>query len=157
MPTTRIKEKISKLVSGHVPEFVKSDYTTFVSFIEAYYRFLEQDQGALEVVQNAKEYGDIDRTLDSFVNYFIANYAQDIGYNSAVNKRLLVKRIKDLYEAKGSEISFKILFKLLYDAEVDTSHPYDNVLIASDGTWDQKVSLRIEVTSGNIENIAMIN
>ena len=153
MSTTRIKEKISKLVSGHVPEFVKSDFTTFVSFIEAYYRFLEQDQGALELVQNAKEYGDIDRTVDSFVNYFITNYAQDIGYNTVVNKRLLVKRIKDLYEAKGSEISFKILFKLLYDTEVDTSHPYDNVLIASDGTWDQKVSLRIEVTSGNIENI----
>ena len=153
MPTTRIKEKISKLVSGHVPEFVKSDYTTFVSFIEAYYRFLEQDQGALEVVQNAKEYGDIDRTLDSFVNYFIANYAQDISYNVLLNKRLLVKRIKDLYEAKGSELSFKLLFKLLYDTVVDTSHPYDNVLIASDGTWDQRVSLRIEITSGSITNI----
>ena len=153
MPTTRIKEKISKLVSGHVPEFVKSDYTTFVSFIEAYYRFLEQDQGALEVVQNAKEYGDIDRTLDSFVNYFIANYAQDIGYNALVNKRLLIKRIKDLYEAKGSELSFKLLFKLLYDTAVDTSHPYDNVLIASDGTWDQRISLRIEITSGSITNI----
>jgi len=153
MSTTRIREKISKLVSGHVPEFIKSDYTTFVSFIEAYYRFLEQDQGALEVVQNAKEYGDIDRTVDSFVNYFIANYAQDIGYNTVVDKRLLVKRIKDLYEAKGSEISFKILFKLLYDTVVDTSHPYDNVLIASGGTWDQKVSLRIEITSGSIENI----
>jgi hypothetical protein len=153
MSTTRIKEKISKLVSGHVPEFIKSDYTTFVSFIEAYYRFLEQDQGALEVVQNAREYGDIDTTLDSFVNYFIANYAQDIGYNALVNKRLLIKRIKDLYEAKGSEVSFKILFKLLYDTVVESSHPYDNVLIASDGTWDQKVSLRIEITSGSVTNI----
>ena len=153
MPTTRIKEKISKLVSGHVPEFIKSDYTTFVSFIEAYYRFLEQDQGALEVVQNAKEYGDIDRTLDSFVNYFIANYAQDIGYNALVNKRLLIKRIKDLYEAKGSDLSFKILFKLLYDTVVESSHPYDNVLIASDGTWDQRVSLRVELTSGSVDNI----
>ena len=153
MPTTRIKEKISKLVSGHVPEFIKSDYTTFVSFIEAYYRFLEQDQGALEVVQNAKEYGDIDRTLDSFVNYFIANYAQDIGYNALVNKRLLIKRIKDLYEAKGSDLSFKILFKLLYDTLVESSHPYDNVLIASDGTWDQRVSLRVEMTSGSVDNI----
>jgi len=153
MSTTRIKEKISKLVSGHVPEFIRSDYTTFVSFIEAYYRFLEQDQGALEVVQNAKEYGDIDRTVDSFVNYFIANYAQDIGYNAAVNNRFLIKRIKDLYEAKGSEISFKILFKLLYDTVVDTSHPYDNVLIASGGKWEQKASLRIEITSGSAENI----
>ena len=153
MPTTRIKEKISKLVSGHVPEFIKSDYTTFVSFIEAYYRFLEQDQGALEVVQNAKEYGDIDRTLDSFVNYFIATYAQDIGYNALVNKRLLIKRIKDLYEAKGSDLSFKILFKLLYDTLVESNHPYDNVLIASDGTWDQRVSLRVEMTSGSVDNI----
>jgi hypothetical protein len=65
MATTRIKEKISTLVNSQLPEFIRSDYTTFVTFIESYYKFLEQDQGALEIVQNARSYNDIDTTTDA--------------------------------------------------------------------------------------------
>ena len=153
MATTRITEKISTLVSSQLPEFVRSDFTTYVSFVEAYYRFLEQDQGALEIVQNARSYSDIDTTTESFVNYFLANYAQNIPLGVLTNKRLLIKRIRDLYESKGSEISFKLLFQLFYNTVATTSHPYDYVLRPSDGRWNQRSSIRVLLTSGSIEGI----
>ena len=153
MATTRITEKISTLVSSQLPEFVRSDSTTFVSFVEAYYRFLEQDQGALEIVQNARSYSDIDTTTESFVNYFLANYAQNIPLGVLTNKRLLIKRIRDLYESKGSEISFKLLFQLIYNEPVEVTHPYDYVLRPSDGRWNQRSSIRVLLTSGSIEGI----
>ena len=153
MATTRITEKISTLVSSQLPEFVRSDSPTFVSFVEAYYRFLEQDQGALEIVQNARSYSDIDTTTESFVNYFLANYAQNIPLGVLTNKRLLIKRIRDLYESKGSEISFKLLFQLIYNEPVEVTHPYDYVLRPSDGRWNQRSSIRVLLTSGSIEGI----
>jgi len=153
MATTRIKEKISTLVNSQLPEFIRSDYTTFVAFIEYYYKFLEQDQGALEIVQNARSYNDIDNTTDAFVSYFLANYAQDIPVSVLANKGLLVKRIRDLYESKGSEISFKLLFQLLYNEPVEITYPYENVLIASGGEWEQKSTIRVTLTSGSIEDV----
>jgi len=153
MATTRITEKISTLVSSQLPEFVRSDFTTYVSFVEAYYRFLEQDQGALEIVQNARSYSDIDTTTESFVNYFLANYAQNIPLGVLTNKRLLIKRIRDLYESKGSEISFKLLFQLLYNEPVEVTYPYDNVLRASDGVWIQKTTIRVSVLTGSVSDI----
>jgi len=51
MTTTRIKEKVSQLVNSQLPEFIRSDYTTFVAFLEYYYQFLEQDQNAHELVK----------------------------------------------------------------------------------------------------------
>ena len=153
MATTRITEKISTLVSSQLPEFVRSDFTTYVSFVEAYYRFLEQDQGALEIVQNARSYSDIDTTTESFVNYFLANYAQNIPLGVLTNKRLLVKRIRDLYESKGSEISFKLLFQLLYNEPVEVTYPYENVLRASDGVWVQKTTIRVAVSTGSVADI----
>lgn len=153
MTTTRITEKISQLVSSQLPEFLRNDYPLFVSFIEAYYRYLEQDQQALEIVQNALSYNDIDRTASTFVNYFLKNYAKHVPLTTALNKKFLVKRINDLYESKGSELSFKLLFSLLYDVTVEQSHPYDFVLRPSDGIWDQRVSLRIEKVSGSIDNL----
>lgn len=149
MSTTRIKEKISKLVNSQLPEFIQSDYTTFVAFIEAYYEFLEQDQGAQELIQNSRSYSDLDKTTDAFVNYFLKNYASDIPVTVSANKKLLIKRIKDLYESKGSELSFKLLFRLLFNEDVSLSYPFDFVLRASDGRWQQEVSIRVETVEGD--------
>lgn len=154
MTLSRLKEKISKLVRSQLPEFVSNDYSLFVSFIEAYYRFLEQDQQAIEIVQNASEYSDIDRTTSSFLNYFLLNYAKDLPFNSSVNKRLLIKRINDLYTSKGSNLSFKLLFQLLYGEIAKTSYPYDLVLKASDGIWEQKLSIQVTLISGSTNNLA---
>ena len=75
---SRIQERISTLVRSQLPEFVQSDYTTFTSFLEYYYQFLEQDQEALEIVQNARQYSDIDKTASSFINYFLTNYSSKL-------------------------------------------------------------------------------
>lgn len=153
MATTRITEKISRLVSSQLPEFIRTDNTTFVAFLEYYYKFLEQDQGALELVQNSQKYSDIDQTTDSFVNYFITNYAKDLPYTLQVNKPLLIKRVKDLYSAKGGTLSIETLFKVLYDTVAQTNHPYDFVLRPSDGKWSLRTSIRVVLTSGSASDI----
>jgi len=153
MSTTRIKDKVSQLVNSQLPEFIRSDYTTFVAFLEYYYQFLEQDQGALELVQNARQYSDIDQTTDAFVNYFLANYAKDLPVSLLVDKSLLIKRIKGLYAAKGSAMSIETLFKVLYDTTASTRHPYEFVLRPSDGRWNLRSSIRVLKTSGSTADI----
>ena len=150
---SRIKEKVSQLVAGQLPEFIRENYSTFATFVEAYYKFLEQDSGALELVQNARSYNDIDATTSDFVQYFLSTYIKDIPVNALANKRMLVKKISDLYTAKGSDLSFKLLFRIMYDSDVTVSHPYDYVLRPSDGTWEQRVSLRVTLSSGSTSDI----
>jgi len=153
MATTRISEKVSELVNSQLPEFIRSDYTTFVAFLEYYYKFLEQDQGALELVQNARQYSDIDKTTSNFVNYFLTNYANDLPISLKVNKSLLIKKIEGLYKAKGSALSIETLFRVLYDTVATTSHPYDFVLRPSDGKWSFRTSIRVLLTSGSVTTL----
>lgn len=153
MSTLRLKEKISQLVSNQFPEYLRADYPTFVEFIEAYYRFLEQDQNSLELVQNALSYSDIDRTSPDFINYFLKNYANEYPLNHLTDKKLFVKRLNDLYQAKGSELSFKALFRILYNENVEIYRPYDTVLRPSDGIWEQRLSIIVETLDGDRSNI----
>ena len=153
MATTRINEKVSELVNSQLPEFIRSDYTTFVAFLEYYYKFLEQDQGALELVQNARQYSDIDQTTESFVNYFLTNYAKDLPVSLLVDKPLLIKKIKGLYAAKGSTLSIETLFKVLYDTVAQTNHPYEFVLRPSDGQWSLRNSIRVLLTFGSAADL----
>ncbi len=147
----RIEDRISSIVASQLPEHIRSSYPLFVRFIELYYEFLEQDSNAFEVMQNAKSYFDIDRTTDDFIKYFLKNYANDVSNLTSLDKTILVKRIKDLYESKGSELSFQLLFKILYDEDVEIRYPYENVLRPSDGIWDQKISIHVLKTSGDEE------
>ena len=149
MSTTRIKEKLSTLVASQLPEFIQSDYATFIAFLEAYYEYLEQDQNAQELLQNARSYNDIDRTINSFVEYFIKQYCNDIPRDVLYNKKALVKNIQDLYNSKGSELSYKLLFRILYNKDVELFYPSSQILKASDGKWIQKTSFFMKTLVGN--------
>lgn len=154
MSALRLKEKLSTLVPDQLPEFIKTDYTTFVAFLEAYYQFLEQDQSAQELLQNARSYRDVDTTVDSFVEYFLKQYCADLPRNSPVNKRQIVKQIKDLYNYKGSEKSYKLLFQLLYKKNPEFFYPNTQVLKTSDGKWVQQVSIYVKTIVGDADSVA---
>ena len=38
-------QKVSLLINRQVPEYIREEYPVFISFLEAYYEFLEQKQG----------------------------------------------------------------------------------------------------------------
>lgn len=152
---SRIKQRISSLVRDQLPEFLREDYELFVLFLEYYYKFLEQDSNALEIVQNARSYSDIDTTTSDFIQYFLTNYAKDVPVTALLDRSLLIKRIRYLYESKGSQLSFQTLFSIFYNSKVEYKHPYDFVLRPSDGTWSQRVSIhvdRIEGDANQLEN-----
>lgn len=150
----QIKNRISSVVKHHLPEFIRSDYSLFVYFLEAYYKFLEQDYSPQEIIQDIRTYADIDKTSSAFLYYFLQNYAKDLPLEVLADKRLLIKRLSDLYTAKGSSLSFDILFRVLYNATVEIKYPYENVLKPSDGNWTQKTSIAVKVIAGSKELLA---
>lgn len=144
--TKTTEDKISAQLVDQLPDFVVSNYETFVQFVEAYYEWLEQkDQSRFEAV-NLKSYKDIDETLDEFVEYFRSTYINDFPFEFAdgVNEKTIVKYANDLYRSKGTESSFKLLFKILYDSNVSISYPRDRVLRLSTSTYEDNKFIRIE-------------
>jgi len=103
------RPKLSSLLPSQVPEFVREDYTTFIEFLKAYYEFVEQNYDP-----QFTKLKDLDTTLDSFIDQFKNELAHNIPY-TVVNERFLLEKIKDQYLAKGSEASFKLLFKILFN------------------------------------------
>ena len=130
------------LIPTQVPEFVREDYPTFVAFIQAYYEYL--DLNGVDLISLR----DLDSTLDEFIQYFKNELAVNMPANLKIDDRFLLEQIKNHYLAKGSEQSFKFLFKLLYNKTVQVGYPGTQMLRCSDGRWQQDVSLFIKVTTG---------
>jgi hypothetical protein len=141
--------KVSLLINKQVPEFVREEYPVFISFLEAYYEFLENKQGTkkndlLTKAKELKDISDVDLSIEDFEEQFLNTYASYLPKDAQVDKALLIKNVLPLYLAKGNEKSFKLLFRMLFNDEVDIILPKNNVLKASDGKWTVDNILRIE-------------
>lgn len=145
-PFSRIQNKLSILVPNQLPDFVQEENEMFVTFIKAYYEFLEQDYQAQEVLQDITKYADIDTTAEEMIERFMYNYANDLTKSNIGNNRLLVKKIREIYSRKGTEPAYRMLFNVLYREAIDFFYPYDIVLKASDGKWLTPYALRVKRT-----------
>ena len=148
-----IKGKISSIISEQLPEFVQSDHPTFITFLDAYYEFLEQHGEAVEVTRNSRIYNDIDLTVDAFVDYFKKNFLVDIPDNIVNDKRTLLKNIKDFYQSKGTDKSIILLFRMLFNEEVSIYYPKRDMLRVSDGQFTSDIILNLIDVTGPVSDI----
>ena len=137
---------IQAVVKRHLPEYIREDYPTFVAFVEAYYEYMQRNGVDLKQIR------DIDTTLEDFIGQF----KKELAHNLPIvveDERFLLQHIKDHYLAKGSEASYKLLFKLLYGKNVELIYPGRSMLIPSDGRWNQEISVFAQVDYGDADDI----
>ena len=158
-----LSKKTSVQIAQQLPEFVRDDpnYQNFVLFLEAYYEWLETQytananstivsttsQGITYGSKNILNYVDVDETLDEFLQYFLNDFLPYIPVEISTDKRKLLKISKQFYQSKGTENSYKFLFKVLYNANLELFNTNDAVLRASDGKWIIPKYLRIDSTT----------
>lgn len=131
------------IIDRSVPGFVQEQYPLFVAFLNAYYEWMEEYKNPTDIILNLRDYRDIDRTVDEFLEYFKSELLEGFPSDIPVDPRLLAKIIKEFYISKGTEQSYKFLFRLLFNEEIDLYFPRDDVLRASDGKWVEPRSVKI--------------
>jgi len=146
--SVEVSDNINVTLSNVSAKFVRTDTTSnFVKFLEAYYKFLEQDQHPQELLQNSRLYADIDYTIDSLIENFFVNYGNDLPRNIVADKRTFVKHFKDIYKTKGTEEAYKLLFRVLFNTGATFKYPKDVILKASDGIWIKDYTIRVIASS----------
>ena len=237
-----VHHRLSTRIRDIIPDFVESEYPVFVSFVKAYYEFLEQyddkpvastytlqpgvvtvrsgnstiiggntqfsnteiyannvqfrvgsDQFRIRSVANntqlvvyevpVRSYfanthtvetnksirqasgalrqvltvHDVDHTLDDFVTYFRDTYLRDIP-QGLTDTTVLIPRILDFYQSRGSEASYQFLFRSLYGKDVAFSYPRESVFTTSDNEWVKPTILRLDYdTNASVTgNVALI-
>lgn len=148
-------KKTSILISSQLPEFIRDDpdYANFIAFIEAYYEWMEQENGVLDRSKNILNYDDIDRTTNEFIDYYINDFLPNFPRDTLVDKKKLVKLARELYQSKGTPASYQFLFRVLYNSDFDVFYTKDAVLKASDGVWYVSKSLKLATTDSNFLNV----
>ena len=69
-------QKTSLLIPSQLPEYIRDnpDYGNFVSFLQAYYEWMEQNGNATDRAKNLLNYTDIDATSSEFLKYYVNDF-----------------------------------------------------------------------------------
>jgi hypothetical protein len=138
-----IEKYISPFIQTHFPEFYKEYGSNFIAFTRAYYEWLESVGNPLEQSRSLYEYSDIDNTLDTFVKYFKNKYMLSIPESIVADKRLLSKHILDLYRSKGSLRSYELLFRILFNEDIQVYIPGNDLFRLSNNQYTRPIYIEI--------------
>ena len=154
-----VEKKISNFIESQFPQFYLDEGENFIAFTKAYYEWMETEGGAIYGARNIFEFRDIDKTpdtmpwieasLNGFLEHFQRKYLYSIPFNTIINKRFLLKHILDVYRSKGTISCYKLLFRLIYNEDVDVYLPGVNVLRLSDGKWNEPRYLEVSDSTLN--------
>lgn len=165
--------KTTFLVSSQLPQFVRDDHETFVTFLEEYYKFLAQDGQIEYVSKNFNNFLDIDiikehielteedvsgsNDYHAFLQKLYDNFIALLPAKMVADKAIVLKHAKDFYRATGSEKSVRFLLRILLNKEINEDvgfyYPKRDVLRASDGKWYVEKSIRItDIAVNNTSN-----
>lgn len=151
----------SNLIVDQVPDFINRDHASFRAFVEAYYEWMERAENPFGIIDGFMDLMDIDRSIGIFFldfrEMYLKNFPLQLATDSngnIISEANFVKNARNFYGSKGTEKSFKFLFRLIYNAASEVYYPGNDVLKASDGKWIEKFSLKT-TNNGGTANFQM--
>ena len=109
---------ISSQSSFIIGEQIIGDTSNASGYIDGY------AANPIENVMQLMDYADVDNTIDTFFTEFKEAFMRTIPDKlaSGVDKRNLLKNIKDLYRAKGTRLGHKLFFRILLNEEAEITY-----------------------------------
>lgn len=148
----------SLLIPSQLPEHIRDDpaYANFVVFLQAYYEWLEEDGNVTERAKNLLNYKDIDKSTDEFLKYYYNDFLSYFPEDILEDKVEVIKLAKQLYQYKGTPASYQLLFRILYNSDVEFLDTKDVTLKTSAGLWYVAKSLKLSTDLMYISGLAVV-
>ena len=109
----------------------------------------------VNTIQDLLNFRDPDKAISSFLTKFRNEFLNTLPeiLSTGVDKRKLIKNIKSVYKAKGTNRGHQLFFRLLFGLESETIYPRENILRASDGKWSTSKILRALTVNGETSQL----
>ena len=142
------KYNISSYIDELVPDHVESSFPELVNFLKTYALYLERENKSGFYLNSL----DIQRDIDYVEENLLTELQNEIGIavprDFATDPRMFYKRLVEFYRSRGTPESIKSFFRMIYDDDVETYFPFEDLLNPSDGDWtNQETAIKADRTT----------
>ena len=99
------------------------------------------------------DYRNIETSIDTYVDYLREELYPSIPITYYGNKRLIASKFREFFQSKSNEQSYRFLFKLLYNENIEFYYPGTDILRVSDGNFEKTEIIRTIAVSADTRNI----
>lgn len=146
------KVKLSAGVVNQLPMHLQK-HDALVSILKSYYEWTEAEGNFQSISDNFDSNMFVEHADADFIQFFVSTIIPSIPSDSLVDKKLLIRYAKEFYQSKGSEQSFKFLFRILYNKSVDISYPKTDIFRTSSAVYRPNIELLVSVFDDKLDQI----
>jgi hypothetical protein len=110
----------------------------------------------LAAAAKTTEFLNVDNTVDLFIDSFYKEFAPKFPRNTLLSDEDILKNIRDFNSSKGTLDSYKYLFRILYNEEIEFRFPRDYVFGPSDNEYISTTILKTEKNSLSLRGFEII-
>lgn len=127
---------IKNTIASQLPKHIVENYPLFVDFLEAYYEWVETS-GAYSHINKHIDRLFLSESLDSYIDQLKNEYLHFFPKDFDYSEKDFIKWAGEFNLSRGSIKSFKFLFNLLYQEQIEIVKPRDSIFSSSSGTWNK--------------------
>ena len=99
------------------------------------------------------DYRNIETSIDTYVDYLKDELYPSVPITYYGNKRLIASKFREFFKSKSNEQSYRFLFKLLYNENIEFYYPGTDILRVSDGNFEKTEIIRTISVSADTRDI----
>ena len=101
--------------------------------------------GAVQAAYDVGNIRDLDRMISQYLKFIKNEIASGfpVNFSDGVDSRTALKNLRDFYQSKGTENSFKLLFRLVFGEDIELYLPSEDMLRSSVGEIQQRTVIRL--------------
>jgi len=142
------KYNISSYIDELTPDHIEGSYPELVNFLKTYALYLERSNESGFYLNAIDIQRDIDFVEEKLLNELQNEIGVAVPRDFATNPRMFYKRLVEFYRSRGTPESIKSFFRMIYDDDVETYFPFEDLLNPSDGDWtNQETAIKADRTT----------
>ncbi len=137
-------------INDNIPNYIKEEYPTLHNLVVNYFKWLETDENFLHILVNFTDDIEVNNQIKPYIDIIKNELGWNYNANLKIDDKTLIKLLRDFYLSRGSEQSFKILYKILFGADIEIVYPRDDLFKLSDNNYI--IQHTIITTAENLKN-----
>jgi hypothetical protein len=119
----------TSLVQDVLPEYWGSEFPNMVSFLEAYYEFLDSDENFGDLINDLYTIRDIEANTLSQLDLMFKEIGLGVSHTQFTSPREVIRNFGRFFRSKGTEYSAESFFRAFFNEDIEIVHPKNNLFV----------------------------
>lgn len=120
------------LVKEVLPSYFTKEYPVLVSFLEAYYEYVQQEGEFGNVIDDLVNIRDLSSTELQYLDLILKEIGLGMSQEFFTNPREVAKNFANFFRVKGTKYSYEGFFRAFYNSPAELSYPKEQMFTVGD-------------------------